>query len=46
MIFVDADADECILRRIVRDVKERGRNPVAFELVSARIQQFLQISLT
>lgn len=24
-IFVDADADERILRRIVRDVKERGR---------------------
>ena len=25
-IFVEADADERILRRIVRDVKERGRN--------------------
>ena len=25
-IFVDADADERILRRIVRDVKERGRD--------------------
>ena len=25
-IFVDADADERILRRLVRDVKERGRS--------------------
>lgn len=25
-IFVEADADERILRRVVRDVKERGRD--------------------
>ena len=25
-IFVDADADERILRRVIRDVKERGRD--------------------
>ena len=26
-VFVEADADERILRRIIRDVKERGRDP-------------------
>ncbi|MBR2046394.1 MAG: uridine kinase [Agathobacter sp.] len=77
-IFVEADADERILRRIVRDVKERGRdienimeqylttvkpmhylyveptkttadiiinsgmNDVAFDIVSAKIEDLLQ----
>ena len=76
-IYVDADADERILRRIVRDTKERGRdleniidqylatvkpmhnihveptkiyadiitnsgmNDVAFDLVSSKIQAYL-----
>lgn len=78
-IFVEADADERILRRLSRDVKERGRdidgiisqylttvkpmhyifveptkatadivinsgmNDVAFEIVSARIEKYLEI---
>ena len=25
-VFVEADADERILRRVIRDVKERGRD--------------------
>lgn len=25
-VYVEADADECILRRVIRDVKERGRD--------------------
>lgn len=35
-LFVDADADERILRRIVRDVKERGRS------LDSVISQYLQ----
>lgn len=32
-VFVDTDADVRILRRIVRDVKERGRNMVALDML-------------
>ena len=32
-IFVDTDADERILRRLVRDVKERGRSLDSLSLI-------------
>jgi uridine kinase len=34
-VFVEADADERILRRVVRDVKERGRD------VEGIVEQYL-----
>lgn len=35
-VFVDTDLDECILRRIVRDTKERGRS------IESVISQYLE----
>ena len=48
-VYVEADADERILRRVIRDVKERGRdvdnsglNDVAFDLIKSKITLLLQ----
>ena len=48
-IFVEADADERILRRIVRDVKERGRdldNIVAQYLATVKPMHYLYVEPT
>ena len=48
-IFVEADADERILRRIVRDVKERGRdldNIVEQYLITVKPMHYLYVEPT
>ena len=48
-IFVEADADERIIRRIVRDVKERGRdldNIVVQYLTTVKPMHYLYVEPT
>ena len=48
-IYVEADADERILRRIVRDVKERGRdldNIVEQYLTTVKPMHYLYVEPT
>ena len=48
-IFVEADADERILRRIVRDVKERGRdldNIVSQYLTTVKPMHYMYVEPT